>query len=166
MKPLGRLVALCFFVVSVPGSAETLRGIVVGVADGDTITLLTPDRRMVRVRLAEIDAPELRGQPFGRTAKVALSSLVYRRQAKVDVVTYDRYGRAVAMVDVAGLNVNASMVEQGLAWAYVRYQTDAWYSSLQEAARSRRRGLWAQPSPVPPWAYRRSTGNGLEGRRP
>ena len=58
-----------------PGSAETLRGVVVGVSDGDTPTLLTANNRSIRLRLAEIAAPELHGQPFGRAAKMALSSL-------------------------------------------------------------------------------------------
>lgn len=65
MKPLCFIAALVTACFAAPVSAEILRGVVVGVLDGDTITLLTPEKRSVRIRLAEIDAPELRGQPFG-----------------------------------------------------------------------------------------------------
>lgn len=149
------VLALAIFMAK-PALAEILRGVVVGVSDGDTITLLTPDKRAVRIRLAEIDAPELRGQPFGRAAKIALSSLVYRRQVIADVVMNDRYGRAVALVDVAGVDVNAAMVQQGLAWAYVRYQSDRRFSVLEAAARRQRIGLWRDAVVVPPWEYRTS----------
>lgn len=146
-------------VLAVPVSAETLRGVVVGVADGDTMTLLTPDERSVRIRLAEIDAPELRGQPFGRPAKAALSSLVYRRQVTAEVITFDRYCRAVALVEVAGVNVNAAMVRQGPAWANVRYQTDGACSLLEAQACERRVGLWSAqtPHPIPPWQFGKSS---------
>lgn len=125
-------------------------------SDGDTITLLTPDKRPVRVRLAKIDAPELHEQPYGQAAKTSLSSLVYRRQVTADVVTVDRYGRAVALVDVGGVDVNAAMVREGMAWAYVRYQIDPRFSALEATARRERRGLWRDPLPVPPWRYRRA----------
>lgn len=157
MKAFSRLAVISVFLVAAPAAAEVLRGEVVGVADGDTLTVLTAGNRPVRVRLAEIDAPERRGQPFGRAAKIALSSLTYRRQATVNVVTTDRYGRAVGLVDVGGVNVNAAMVERGLAWAYVRYQTDPSYSRLQAKAQQQKIGLWrlTRPPPVPPWDFRR-----------
>lgn len=159
MKPL-HLAVLGLLVTPLPAAAELLRGEVVGVSDGDTITLLIGGNRSVRIRLAEIDAPELHGQPFGRAAKTALSALVYRRQALVDVRTVDRYGRAVAVVHVSGANVNAAMVEKGLAWAYLRYQTDPLYARLQAVAQQRKVGLWrvSSPAPVPPWSFRQ-TGN-------
>lgn len=164
MKPL-HLAVLGLLLTPLPTAAEILRGEVVGVSDGDTITVLTGGNRPVRIRLAEVDAPELHGQPFGRAAKTALSSLVYRRQATVDVRTVDRYGRAVAVVRVDGVNVNATMVEKGLAWAYLRYQTDPLYSRLQAVAQQRGLGLWrvSSPAPVPPWLFRQ-TANGDRSR--
>ena len=156
MKTRLFLAVLATVTLVTPVAAETLRGVVVGVSDGDTITLLTQDNRSVRIRLAEIDAPELHGQPFGRAAKSALSDLAYRRQATARVVTFDQYGRAVALVDIAGVNVNAAMVQQGLAWAYVRYQTDRRYSAMEAAARAHSLGLWQDRSPIPPWNFRRT----------
>lgn len=87
----------------------------VGIADGDTLTLLTNGRRQVGVRLAEIDTPE-RHQPYGSRSREALSGLAHRRQARVGVVDEDRYGRAVGRVRVGAVDVNAEMVRRGAAW--------------------------------------------------
>ncbi|QBQ55554.1 thermonuclease family protein [Nitrosococcus wardiae] len=69
-------------------------GRVVGISDGDTLTLLTPAKKQIKVRLAEIDIPE-KGQPYGSQAKQALSNLVFGKQARVVVEDVDRYGRTV-----------------------------------------------------------------------
>jgi endonuclease YncB( thermonuclease family) len=65
-------------------AGEILEGRVVGVTDGDTLTLLSADRHPVRVRLAGIDAPE-RGQPFGARAKRSLAELTFGREVRVEV---------------------------------------------------------------------------------
>lgn len=163
--PMLFAVSVCAFA---PAVAETLHGTVVGISDGDTLTLLTADNREVRVRLAEIDAPELHGQPFGRAAKAALSALAYRRQASAAITTIDRYGRAVALIEVDGVNVNAAMVQQGLAWAYVHFQTDRRYSAWEATARQRRAGLWRQNAPpsTPPWQFRHGQAMSPGSRRP
>ncbi|MGW8271111.1 MAG: thermonuclease family protein, partial [Burkholderiales bacterium] len=75
-----------------PAAAGTLRGRVVAVADGDTITVLDAARRRSRVRLAGIDAPESR-QPFGAAAKRSLSALVFGADVEVEYRKRDRYGR-------------------------------------------------------------------------
>ena len=56
----------------------------VGVHDGDTHTLLTPEKRQVKVRLAEIDTPESQ-QPYGTCARQALADLTFRQEARVVV---------------------------------------------------------------------------------
>ena len=159
MHRLGVVILALAAALPSPLLAETLRGVVVGVSDGDTLTLLTADNISVRIRLAEIDAPEVHGQPFGAAAKSALSALAFRRRATADVVTTDQYGRRVALVEVDGVNVNAAMVRQGLAWAYLRYQTDPAYSAMEAKARAGKIGLWSAqaPPPIPPWQFRRKT---------
>jgi endonuclease YncB( thermonuclease family) len=52
--------------------AETIEGRVVGITDGDTFTLLTPDSRLVKVRVAESDAPEP-GQPYATRSRQHLA---------------------------------------------------------------------------------------------
>jgi len=139
--------------------AETLVGKVVGVSDGDTITVLDSNQIQHKVRLAGIDAPEKR-QPFGRVSREALSSMVFQKSVDIDWKKHDRYGRLVGKVTVGGLDVCRRQVELGLAWHYVKYakeQTDAdrtTYSAAERAARDSRRGLWSEPAPVPPWEFR------------
>jgi endonuclease YncB( thermonuclease family) len=142
--------------LSSPALAEELRGRVVGITDGDTLTLLTPERREVKIRLAEIDTPESR-QPFGTRARQALSDLTFRRDVRVDVQDTDRYGRSVGRVYADGVDVNAEMVRRGAAWVYRRYSHDPALLVLEQEARQARRGVWALPESqrTPPWEWRR-----------
>lgn len=143
--------ALALLVAAGIARAE-LAGPVVAVLDGDTIDVLI-DRQPVRVRLAQIDAPEKR-QAFGTRSRQALSSLVFRQSVTVADAGRDRYGRVLGTVCVSGVNVNAEMVRQGMAWVYRQYATDRSLFALEDEARAGRRGLWADPSPVPPWQFR------------
>jgi endonuclease YncB( thermonuclease family) len=139
-----------------PALAEELRGRVVGITDGDTLTLLTPERREVKIRLAEIDTPESR-QPYGTRARQVLSDLAFRRDVRVDVQDTDRYGRTVGRVHAGRVDVNAEMVRRGAAWVYRRYSRDPALLVLEEEARQARRGVWALPESqrTPPWEWRR-----------
>ncbi|HIE3795804.1 TPA: thermonuclease family protein [Klebsiella michiganensis] len=128
-------------------------GPVIAILDGDTIDVLI-DRQPVRVRLAQIDAPEKR-QAFGTRSRQALSALVFRQSVTVADAGRDRYGRVLGTVYVSGVNVKAEMVRQGMAWVYRQYATDRSLFALEDEARAGRRGLWADPSPVPPWQFRR-----------
>ena len=141
-------------------SPALLEGRVVGIGDGDTLTLLV-DARPVKIRLAQIDAPELR-QPYGRRAKAALSDYAFGKPARVEVVDVDDYDRRVGEVYVAGVHVNFEMVRQGHAWAYTRYARGVEIVDLENEARAAQRGLWRLPEAQrePPWVWRH------RGRRP
>ncbi|MCC6743623.1 MAG: thermonuclease family protein [Acidobacteria bacterium] len=129
-------------------------GKVVAVADGDTITVLR-GREQIRVRLYGVDAPE-DGDPYSRVAKRTTSDLVSGRTIRVDPVDTDRYGRVVARVTTDdGRDLGQELVRSGLAWWYRRYaDDDGELTRLEAEARSARRGLWADPNPVPPWEAR------------
>jgi endonuclease YncB( thermonuclease family) len=134
---------------------EEMTATVVGITDGDTIRVLTPDHKQVRVRLAEIDAPEAK-QPWGQRAKQALGSLVFGKQIKIVTRGTDQYGRTLGRVYVGSQYVNAEMVRSGAAWAYRDYLTDYTLVSLETEAQKNRRGLWAMPPGeiVAPWDWR------------
>lgn len=153
-----RLTILVLLFVSASVLAEELSGNVIGISDGDTLTLLV-DKTPTKVRLAEIDTPEM-GQAFGKRAKQALSDLAFDKHARVVVTDRDRYGRQVGRVYIDTLDVNKEMVRLGLAWAYLHYQTDASFSELEAEARAAKRGLWALPEDQrkPPWVWRREGG--------
>lgn len=85
--------------------------------------LLAADKQQIKIRLSDIDTPEEK-QPYGTRAKQALSDLVFREQATAQVVTVDRYGRAVARLYFGNLDVNREMVQLGAAWAYRKYSKD------------------------------------------
>ena len=97
-------------------AAETLTGKVVGIADGDTVTVLVDGHKQVKVRLHGVDCPE-RGQPFGNRAKQFTSELCFGNSVTVRVSDTDKYGRAIGEVTTAnGTNVNVALVENGLGW--------------------------------------------------
>ena len=134
--------------------------LIVGVSDGDTLTARcdptsNATAQTLKVRLAEIDAPE-KAQPFGARSKAHLASLCFGRAAQVRAQTVDRYGRTVARVWCDGVDANAEQVRVGLAWAYERYLKDERLLAVQTDAREAQRGLWADVQPVPPWEWRRA----------
>ncbi|WP_432721676.1 thermonuclease family protein [Jeongeupia wiesaeckerbachi] len=144
----------------VMAAGSSIHGVVVGIADGDTITVLDADKREYRLRLAFIDAPE-KAQPYGAAAKQHLSDLVFRKAIDAEVVDVDRYQRGVALIRLGGDDINYAQVKAGLAWHYTRYagkqpraDFEAYETALQ-AARDRRIGLWQQPGAEPPWDFRR-----------
>src|SRR5439155_2794891 len=148
---------------------SAFQGKVVGVADGDTITVLRDDKITFRIRLLGIDAPE-KGQPFGTRAKEYASELVFGKIVTVEPTDKDQYGRVVADVILPdGRSLNREMVRAGLAWWYRRYSNDPELAGLEAEARAARRGLWADPHPVPPWEWRRARGPAVpsaSSRRP
>ena len=139
------------------GAGWAWTGKVVGIADGDTITVLRDGHDQVKIRLYGIDAPES-GQPFGRASKQKLSSMVYGKSVRIEVMDTDRYGRTVARVFVNGEDVNAAQLRSGHAWLYRQYckgwVCDEW-GGLEAEARSSGAGLWADRDPTPPWQWRR-----------
>jgi micrococcal nuclease len=134
-------------------SAEILEGLVVSIADGDTLTLQV-DGEFHRIRLSEIDTPE-RDQPWGNESKAALVFKVEDALIQVTVVDADRYGRKVGKVWLDGRDVNRELVNEGHAWVYERYLLDETLMDDQELAKSEERGLWGLPEPIPPWQWRR-----------
>lgn len=153
------LTAILALGVSLPVLASTLEGKVVGVSDGDTLTVLLADKRQAKIRLAQIDAPEKK-QDFGQAAKKSLSDMVFGKQVIVEYKDEDRYGRVVGKVLVNGLDVNLEQVKKGMAWVYRQYADDQAYYSAEEVARNQSIGIWSQPSAVPPWEFRNGGGKG------
>lgn len=128
---------------------------IVGVSDGDTATCLTDDKTQIKIRLDQIDAPEI-GQDFGNASKKALSDMIFGKTVGLDTKEQDKYGRTVAEVYYDGKNINKAMVAQGMAWAYREYLKDNEYMDLETTARRNSTGLWSQPNAVYPSDFRRS----------
>ena len=144
------LFTLAMVAVSVPAFAAQ----VIGVADGDTLTILQDDKPL-KIRLGNIDAPEKK-QSFGERSKQSLSDLCYRKEATYSILNVDRYGRTVALVRCAGIDVSRAQVKRGMAWVYTQYNTDTSLPAIQAEAKAAHRGLWVDEGATPPWSFRRS----------
>ncbi|EGC6634014.1 micrococcal nuclease [Salmonella enterica] len=132
------------------------KGNVIRVLDGDTIEVLQENKpvKPVRVRLANIDAPEKK-QAYGRWSTNQLKGLVAAQPVTVTYTKTDRYGRVLGRVVTAnGTEANRQQVLKGAAWVYDKYNTDNSLPALQREAQTQKRGLWADNQPVPPWEWR------------
>ena len=140
-----------------PFAAHAWTGKVVGISDGDTITVLLSQDSLVKIRLYGIDAPE-KGQPYSQAAKEYLASLIAGKTVEIEPVTKDRYGRTVGIVFDNEKIINQEMVRAGFTWVYRKY-CDKYFCSewlrLEDKARSSRIGLWQELNPIPPWEWRR-----------
>ena len=147
---------LLAWLLIVPGVSWAWSGKVIGIADGDTITVLR-DKEQVKIRLYGIDTREL-DQAFGTKAKQLTSGMVFGEVVEVEPVDTDRYGRTVALVTIFKRLVNEELVNAGYAWVYTRYCTqplcERW-KVLESEAREAKRGLWSSPHAIPPWEFRR-----------
>lgn len=136
-------------------ASEVLEGKVVGVHDGDTVNLLISGNKQVKIRLAQIDAPES-DQAFGQKSRQTLASMVFNKNVKVEKETVDKYGRTVGTIFVDSIDVNREQIKQGMAWAYRQYLHDQSLVDDEEKAKQSKVGLWSDPNPMPPWEYRHS----------
>lgn len=152
------LQALLIALMAVGTANADFTGEVVGVTDGDTVTVLR-DREPVKVRLTEIDAPE-RKQPFGQRSRQHLADLVFRKDVLVVERGKDRYGRTLGRLKLGAVDANEEQIRSGMAWVYDKYVVDRSLFGLQDEAKLARRGLWADPEPVPPWEWRQSRRGG------
>lgn len=142
--------------VSVGQPAAVLTGKVVGVTDGDTLTLLDDSNRQHKIRLEGIDAPES-AQPFGTQAKKALSDKVFGKTVTVRETGKDKYGRTLAHVYVGELHVNRELLVEGMAWHYKEFNRDIDLAEVEDKARAEKRGLWRKDAAIPPWDFRHAS---------
>ena len=141
--------------------AEILTGKIVGISDGDTVTLLDASQRQYKIRLTGIDAPEKK-MPFGQRSKEHLSDLIFSKDVQVETEKLDRYGRTLGKIVFDRKDINLAMINAGLAWHYKKYQNDQsrsdrlLYAHAEDQARQQHIGLWRDPTPTPPWKWRQA----------
>lgn len=159
---------LVIFLLAFSAHAETLTGFVIGVTDGDTITVLDSNRQQHKIRLAGIDAPEKANsekapetaQAFGERSKQNLASIVFNKNVVIEWKKLDRYGRPVGKVMVNGIDANLAQIKAGMAWWYEKYRKEQspadqrTYAQAEQQARLQQVGLWRDKNPIPPWEFR------------
>jgi micrococcal nuclease len=133
---------------------ETYYAKVIGIHDGDSITVLNESNLQIKIRLDGIDCPELK-QDFGTKARQYTSTLCFNKQVIIKKTGTDRYGRTLALVYVGRLCLNTELVRVGLAWHYKKYNKEEIYSKFEKHARLNKMGLWSHNNPIPPWEFRR-----------
>ena len=151
------ILALMFFLLP-QAEFKTINGKVVSIKDGDTFTIKNQRDKLFKVRLSDIDAPELR-QPFGRPAKRLLEDLALNKMVRINYTQVDKYGRLIAEVFLPdGKKLNEESLKVGLAWHYrVKYPHSTFLEELEYKAWNNKMGLWVQEKPTPPWEFRRET---------
>jgi endonuclease YncB( thermonuclease family) len=151
---------ICFGCAFFSANAAVLNGAVVGITDGDTITVLDDNKQQHKIRLMGIDAPE-KAQAFGAASKKALSDLTYQKSVTVDYKKQDRYERKVGKVIMNNQDICLTMIELGVAWHYKDYEKEQsktdrdLYSQAELKARESRIGLWQDSTPIKPSEFRR-----------
>lgn len=154
----GCLVAIGLHLLAASSHAETLCGRVVGITDGDTLTVLDSSNRQHKIRLMGIDAPE-HNQPFGERSKESLATLVFGKTVAVEWRKKHRE-RLIGKVTVDGIDANLEQIKAGMAWWYEKYRKEQspadqrLYAEAEQQARVVKVGLWLDAGPVPPWEWR------------
>jgi endonuclease YncB( thermonuclease family) len=152
------LLALLF---SLTCQAANIEGLVVGIVDGNTITVLDARKVRHKVHLAGIEAPR-KFQVYGQRAKDSLSELVFRSEVAVQTGKRDKYGRELGKVWVGRRDVSLEQIKRGFAWHHQAHEGELSpedrkaYAAAQAEARLQRVGLWRDAHPVPPWEFGRA----------
>jgi endonuclease YncB( thermonuclease family) len=155
------LIAAAILSSHVAAAEWIIRGRVIGIADGDTLTVLDGEDAQHRIRVAGIDAPE-RKQPFGTASKETLSRLIFDRRVEARCHKRDRFGRDVCNVYEGLRDIGLEQVRAGMAWHFKEYQHEQssaerqTYAAAEDAARAARRGLWSEPHAMPPREWRKA----------
>ena len=149
------ITAAVVLVITASLHADEIRGKVVSIADGDTITVLDAEKVQHKIRLQGIDAPEKK-QAFGTKSKERMSEKVGGEEVVVQWKEKDRYGRILGEVMIGSRHINLEMVQDGMAWHYTTYSKSKELTDAENEARKAKTGLWVDKEPVPPWEFRKT----------
>lgn len=134
---------------------ETLNGKVVGLSEGDTLSILIGESDIRTVCLSGVDCPD-KGQEFYQESKTAASDLCLGKQVSIEITGINDQGKTLGVVTLEeGLNLNQELLRRGWAFHYTRYGQDPTLAELESQARTAHLGLWAQAEPVAPWTFRK-----------
>lgn len=138
-------------------NAKILKGKIVRVSDGDTVTLLDSLNVQHKIRLDAIDAPES-GQAYGKKAKQYLADLIFGKTVTVEYEKKDMYKRILGTIYYEGQNINEEMIRAGYAWRYYYNKSDR-LLELQNEAKDAKRGLWQDKHAIDPYQWRKEKRN-------
>ncbi|MDH6358948.1 thermonuclease family protein [Parabacteroides sp. PF5-9] len=150
-------IVFLLFIIVLPVPAETIvSGKVVRVSDGDTFTILTEEKKQVRIRIYGIDAPEIK-QPFSEKSREFLADMIAGKEVAVIYQGTDNYERVIGKVKVGNIpDVGLEMLKAGFAWHYSYFDNTQSYIMAESRAKANKRGLWVDKNPINPYLYRKS----------
>jgi endonuclease YncB( thermonuclease family) len=167
-RAVAALVAVAALLAPFAAGADARLWGTVRAVTGRNLLVVSPDRGDVEVRLLGVELPEpprvvsvgraIEGQPFGPQAATYVRDLLMERQVQLDTYGKDRTGRLLSVVWLGEINVNLTLVKEGLAWLDPGLTVPNVRIPLELAERQARvgkYGLWALPDPEPPWEYRK-----------
>ncbi len=136
-----------------------LKGRIIGVSDGDSVSLLDENNQVFKIRLHGIDAPEKK-QDYGSVSKNFIGDMIYDKYVWVKTNGVDRYGRTIGIIylneKMEGQSINEKSLENGMSWHYKKYDKNVVWAALEVKARESKLGLWNMPNPIAPWSFRGS----------
>jgi micrococcal nuclease len=157
LKNLFTLLIILFYQTSIANE----EGMIINVIDGDTVHLLNQNHDKLKVRLLNIDAPEL-DQSYGRESKMILERFILNKNVTVIWNKKDRYKRLLGVIFIDGVDFNLEMIKAGAAWHFKKYAKhdqakDQYqiYNEYEQQAKLREVGLWGENA-TPPWLWRKN----------
>ncbi|MBL0742303.1 thermonuclease family protein [Chryseolinea lacunae] len=145
---------IAFLFGSAALAGDEVKGKVIAVIDGNTLSIAGDDNQTHQVMLAGIDSPELE-QEFGEKAKSFLEKIVLKKEVTVKFTGKDRWGNYLAEVLVNGKeDPRIELLKQGYAWTAEKNPVPD-LESYRTSAQQKGKGLWKQENPTPPWTFRR-----------
>jgi endonuclease YncB( thermonuclease family) len=170
-QPIKAALLTALLCLSAAAQPQIITGKVVAITDGDTLTILDASNKQHKIRLDGIDAPEA-SHDFGSRAKQSLSDLVFGKTVTVISSKKDRYGRTLGKVMLEKRDINLEQIRRGFAWFYRYYAQElrpedaVEYEKAENFAKAGKLGLWTDPSPTPPWDFRRGKTAKTQGVKP
>ena len=146
---------IVFFLSGISLAQEPIHGVVVNIADGDTVTVWEKEKQYI-IRLYGIDTPE-KTQDFSMKAKKFTANMVFNKDLTVIPKGVGKYGRIIGMVYIGQKCLNEELIRNGFAWVYKRYCSESFcndWLQLEQEARVNKLGLWIYDNPIPPWDFR------------
>ena len=148
---------------------KNLYGVCEHVLDGDTISFRSTSGEVYRIRLADIDAPELSqyslagkfdGLPIGQLSRDYLQYLIGNKAIRVEFKQKGVYGRIIGTLffkqNLEAIDINQKMVRAGMAVSYSKNGTTSGrYSDLEFEAKLLRKGIFTGVGFLRPKYYRR-----------
>ena len=147
------LYPIFLFLAMMSAEARTMQGKVTRVIDGNTLEFLSSDGESYTILLSGIDCPELK-QAYGDEARICLQKLTLNKKASVTINGKDRSGTSLAEVLIDGkTDPRIQLLKEGLAWTTEK-NADSTLETHRAASQSKKKGLWKDENPTPPWTYR------------